>query len=74
MVNESKPTIIHITPNGFLCFDEDYPLATSEQYKLADRSVGSVFEALRPDESIRLADGYFILDDELDLVQDWSIL
>jgi hypothetical protein len=71
---DGDPTIIHITPNGFLCFDEDYPLATSEQYKSADRSKGSVFEALRPDEPVRLADGYFTLDDELDLVQDWSIV
>lgn len=44
-------------------------LATCEEYRSSDRCVGSIFEALEPGENIQLADGYFVLDDELDLVQ-----
>lgn len=49
-------------------------LATREEYEAADRSIGSIFEALKPGENIQLADGYFVLDDDLDLIQDWQIV
>jgi hypothetical protein len=60
--------------NGLLTFNDGFPLATKEEYESGDRCVGSVFEALSPEEHIQLEDGYFVLDDELDLVQDWSIV
>ena len=60
---------------GLLCFDDSFPLATKDEYESADRCVGSIFdEALQPGENIHLADGYFILNDDLDLIQDWQIV
>jgi hypothetical protein len=59
-----------ITPihsnNGLLCWDSEYPLATKEEYGLTDRAVGSIFEALSPNDAIELAEGIFVLDDDLD--------
>ena len=70
---DGNPTQI-FSNDGMLTFDNEYPLATKTEYELGDRCVGSVFEALSPEESIQLKDGYFVLDDELDLVQDWAIV
>jgi len=42
-------------------------LATKKEYELADRCAGSVFEALSPQDIVELEDGYFALDDDLDL-------
>lgn len=78
MTNENSPTCIY-SRDGLLTFDstdEDsnlLPLAVKDEYELGDRCVGSIFEALEPEEHVKLADGCFVLDDELDLVQDWSI-
>jgi hypothetical protein len=72
---DGNPTQL-FSKSGVLTFnDEDgtLPLATKKEYELADRCIGSVFEALSPEENIQLQDGYFVLDNELDLVQDWSI-
>lgn len=77
MKSVNNPTYIY-NNQGLLTFnstdddDNPLPLATKDEYELGDRAVGSIFEALEPDEHIKLSDGYFVLDDELDLVQDWS--
>lgn len=55
--------------NGLLSFAGE-KLATREQYDTADRCVGSIFEAIAPSEKIALAEGEFILDEDLDLVED----
>jgi hypothetical protein len=60
--------------NGMLVFDREFPLATKEEYETADRCIGSVFEALLPAEHIQLKDGHFVLDDELDLIENWDIV
>jgi hypothetical protein len=74
-VNDGSPLYVHKDESGFLILDaENLPLASSEDYTSADRSVGSIFEALNPGDNIKLADGYFVLDDSLDLVQDWQII
>lgn len=72
-MNDGYPIQIFIN-EGTLTFDDEgrFPLATKEEYNLADRCFGSVFEALSPEEHVQLKDGYFFLDDDLDLVQDWS--
>lgn len=67
---EEKTGLLH-WGNGVYQFNR---LATREEYQLADRCIGSIFEALQPGENIQLADGYFILDDDLDLIQDWQIV
>lgn len=71
-VKDGNPTQIFIF-NELLCWEGDR-LATREEYESADRCVGSIFEALSPGENIQLFDGYFILDEELDLIQDWQIV
>ncbi|HEY9824887.1 MAG TPA: hypothetical protein V6D19_05525 [Stenomitos sp.] len=53
--------------DGFLNFD-DGELASKEQYRLADRSVGSIFESLNPGEEIELVEGNFVLDEDLDIL------
>lgn len=53
--------------DGFLSFNGEV-LASSQEYELADRCEGSIFEALEPKELIELSDGEFILDQDLDLV------
>jgi hypothetical protein len=77
-VNDGKPTKI-FNDEGLLTFSTggqngDLPLASKEDYEQGDRCEGSIFEALEPGENIKLADGYFVLDEELDLVQDWQII
>ena len=42
-------------------------LATKEQYELADKCVGSVFESLADGEVITLQEGDFHLDKDLDI-------
>jgi hypothetical protein len=69
---DGNPTRIY-SVNDSLCFEGEN-LASKEQYELADRCVGSVFGGLSPRENIQLSSGYFILDDDLDLVQDWQII
>jgi hypothetical protein len=60
--------------DGLLSFDvsgfdgSDSVLATKEQYELADRCVGSVFESLNEGEKVSLNEGVFELDEDLDLV------
>lgn len=84
-INDGNPTCIYREQNGFLVLNpygqgfggaegETLPLATVEDYKAADKTPGSIFEALEPGENVRLQDGYFVLDDDLDLVQDWQIV
>ena len=46
---------------------EGESLATLQDYFLADRCEGSIFEALQEGEVIELADGLFVCDSELDL-------
>lgn len=76
---DGNPTDIYFE-NNLLTFSaissegEENQLATREQYESGDRDVGSVFESLNPKENIHLLDGYFVLDDELDLVQDWQVV
>lgn len=66
---DGNPTQIFWDEEGNqLAWDGDR-LATREEYELADRTVGSIFESLHPGENIQLDDGYFILDDDLDLIQ-----
>ena len=57
--------------DGLLSFDgsDGSVLATKEQYQLADRCVGSVFESLNEGEKVQLQEGEFELDEDLDLVQ-----
>ena len=43
-------------------------LASLREFELADRCVGSIFEVLKPGEVISLAEGKFILDRDLDLI------
>lgn len=64
----SKITSIHCD-DGLLCWDANKPLATKEQYELGDRCVGSIFEALKPEERIELKEGIFYLDEDLDLLK-----
>lgn len=71
-MKDGKPTCIY-SDDATLTFSGE-TLATKKQYELADRCTGSVFEALQPGENIKLNDGYFILDDDLDLIQDWQIV
>lgn len=74
-----SPTQI-FSNNGLLSFvtdseeNEAFQLATREEYELADRCVGSIFESLVQGENIQLAEGYYILDADLDLVEDWQII
>lgn len=56
-----------LTKDGFLNFDGG-ELASKEQYRLADRSVGSIFEALQPREEVELVEGNFVLDEDLELI------
>jgi hypothetical protein len=58
---------------GYLSFHGD-TLATKQQYELADRCVGSVFEALNPKELILLEEGQFLLDPDLDLIGIQDVL
>lgn len=59
--------IISIYSNdGLLCWDNQYPLATKDEYMEGDRSVGSIFEALNPEEVIELSEGILTLDEDLD--------
>lgn len=53
--------------DGFLNFDGG-ELASKEQYELADRSVGSIFESLNPGEEVELVEGNFVLDEDLELI------
>jgi hypothetical protein len=80
MAIDGNPTYIYFE-NGLLTFSaisaetgENNPLATKEQYQTGDRCEGSIFESLQTEENIKLLDGYFILDEQLDLVQDWQIV
>lgn len=72
MAIDGNPTRIYSSDSG-LSFIGDR-LATRKEYELADRCEGSIFESLNPSENIQLEDGYFILDEELDLFQDWQII
>lgn len=53
--------------SGLLAWNGDR-LATREEYELADRAVGSIFESLHPGEEIQLENGCFMLSDDLDLL------
>lgn len=56
--------------NGLLSFDGDEEkLATAEEYEMGDRCVGSIFEALESGEVIELEEGFFTLDEDLDLIK-----
>lgn len=62
----AKITSIHYD-NGLLCWDVEKPLATKDRYELGDRCVGSIFEALEPEERVELKEGIFYLDEDLEL-------
>ena len=47
---------------------EGKQLATINEYMMADRCVGSLFEGLNPGQKIFLAEGVFVLDEDLDPV------
>jgi len=47
---------------------EGEQLATINEYMTADRCVGSLFEGLNPGQKIFLAEGVFVLDEDLDPV------
>ena len=67
----SDETTAIYSDNSFLTFDNRCQrLATVEEYKLADRTYGSIFESLEPGEEIELEEGYFYLDDSLDLIEN----
>ena len=51
--------------DGFLNFSEGN-LASVEDFKSADRCIGSVFEVLEPGEFVELKEGIFSLDEDLD--------
>ena len=52
--------------DGFLNFSEG-ALASLEDFKSADRCIGSIFdESLEEGEMIELAEGIFVLDEDLD--------
>lgn len=70
---DGNPTRIY-SVNGTLTFEPQDKLASKSEYQLADRCIGSIFEALKPGENIQLEDDYYVLDQELDLVQDWQIV
>lgn len=57
--------------DGFLNFVEG-KLASTEDYKKADRCQGSIFEALKPGYLIELQDGVFVLNKDLDLRREVS--
>lgn len=42
-------------------------LATADEYMLADRCVGSIFEGLEPGQTVVLAEGEYVLDKDLDI-------
>jgi hypothetical protein len=69
MNTATTATTIYIDSNVlvFNPFGEEV-LASRKNYETADRCVGSVFESLTPGERVRLADGEYILDQDLDLV------
>ncbi len=71
-MKDGNPTYLYLK-NGTLSFNGKV-LASKHEYELADRCVGSIFESLSPGENIKLAEGYFVLDNDLDLVQDWQIV
>lgn len=48
---------------------EEVRLATADEYSNYSRDIGSIFDALEPNETIELSEGLFVLDDELDLIK-----
>jgi hypothetical protein len=54
---------------GLLAFNGKY-LATRDEYELADRCIGSIFEVLNPEEKIEIREGVFTIDEDLDLIED----
>jgi hypothetical protein len=59
--------------NGRLTWDRSYPKASREEYLLAERCLGSIFEVLYEGEEVELEEGVFILAGEnLDLVESGS--
>jgi hypothetical protein len=72
-VNDGNPTYIY-SDKELLTFNETKKLATKQEYETADRCIGSIFEVLKEGENIKLDDGYFILNQDLDLIQDWQII
>lgn len=68
-------TIIQNVSVSQIMFDEETltlgwdgdRLASKEEYMNASRDVGSIFEALEPGEEIQLQEGFFKLDENLDL-------
>jgi len=63
---QTLPTPIYW--DGGLTFEQGERLATKAEYELGDRCVGSIYEALDPYERVRLAEGLFRLDFNLDLL------
>lgn len=52
-----------------LTFNDTNTLASVYEYETADRCVGSIFEALKAGDIVQLKEGYYRLDDELDLIK-----
>jgi hypothetical protein len=63
-------TTIYKEESGLLTFNKTATIATKEDYELSDRCVGSIFESLHPGEFIELAEGVFLLDEDLDLKEN----
>ena len=59
--------------NGVIGWD-GRKLATRKEYEMADRCVGSIFDDLHPGENVQLSDGYYILDEDLNLIPNWQIV
>ena len=66
-INDHPVTEILADEEGHLSFSVGDRLANSEEVGLEDRCVGSIWEALEPNEILLLADGLVILDDELNM-------
>lgn len=72
---------LHPRHGDTLCFESDFEqfeqtdrLATKNEYENGDRAVGSIFEALNPGDCIRLKEGKFRLDGNLDISSKFVIV
>lgn len=64
------PTEIY-SDNGFLNMGGMGCLATLEEFDSAPRDIGSIFEVLKEGESVRLKEGVFLLNGDLDPQQQF---
>ncbi len=59
--------------NDNLTFD-GVTLATKEHFELSDRCQGSIFEALSPGVIVMLVDGFYLLNEDLDLSSELVVV